>query len=56
MNILAKSGYKPHTRNIIFGWPNAQAKSQLSPLPCSPKEHPKNERALPPLAKELAEI
>jgi hypothetical protein len=41
MNILAKSDYKPLTRNTNLGWQKAQPKSQLSPLTFSPQEHPK---------------
>jgi hypothetical protein len=40
MNIFAKSGYKPLTRITNLGWQKAQAKSPLSPLTFSPKEHP----------------
>jgi hypothetical protein len=40
MNILAKSGYKPLKKHKSW-MAKAQAKSQLSPLPFSLKEHPK---------------
>jgi hypothetical protein len=54
MNILAKYGYKILTRNTNLGWQKAQTKSHTPTFPLSPRA-PQNERALPPLAKELAE-
>jgi hypothetical protein len=54
MNILAKSGYKPLTRITDLGWQKAQTKRHSHLSPSLPRA-PQNERALPPLAKELAE-
>jgi hypothetical protein len=55
MNIFAKFGYKPLSRITNLGWQKAQTKSH-SHLSPSPPRAPPNERALPPQAKELAEI
>jgi hypothetical protein len=54
MNILAKLGYKPLSRITNLGWQKAQTKATHPSLPLSQRA-PQNERALPPLAKELAE-
>jgi hypothetical protein len=55
MNILAKSRYKPLTRITNLDGQNLKQRA-TSLLSLSIPKAPQNERALPPLAKELAEI
>jgi hypothetical protein len=54
MNILAKSSYKPLTWSQILDGKKLKQRASHTSLPLSPWAL-QNERALPPLAKELAE-